>query len=117
MDRHPQAGSGSTVTDRIRDVVTSNRVVIFMKGTPETPRCGFSAAAVKVLQEIGTPFEAINVLEDQEVWQGVKAYSDWPTIPQIFIGGEFVGGCDIVRELHAKGELAPMVRRAASAKG
>ena len=102
------------VQDRIKQDVETNKIVIYMKGTPEMPRCGFSAAAVQVLQSIGEPFKAVDVLADPEVWQGVKEYSDWPTIPQVFIGGQFVGGCDIVRELHAKGELASLVRQAAA---
>lgn len=97
------------VQDRIRETVEGHKVVIYMKGTPVMPRCGFSAATIQVLQEVGTPFEAVDVLADQEVWDGVKQFSDWPTIPQVFISGKFIGGCDIVRDLHAKGELKPMV--------
>jgi len=98
----------SDVRDKIRKAVEENEIVIYMKGTPEMPRCGFSAATVQVLQTLNRPFTAIDVLADPEVWQGVKEYSDWPTIPQVFIGGQFVGGCDIVREMHAKGELEPL---------
>ncbi len=101
------------VMEEIRNEVTGNRVVIYMKGTKEMPRCGFSAAAVSVLQEFGVPIKDINVLEDQEKWAAVKQFSDWPTIPQIFIDGKFIGGCDIVREMHAKGELAPLIRKSA----
>jgi monothiol glutaredoxin len=100
----------SDVRDRIRKVVEENEIVIYMKGTPEMPRCGFSAAAVQVLQTLNKPFTAVDVLSDSEVWQGVKEYSDWPTIPQVFIGGQFVGGCDIIREMHAKGELTSLVK-------
>ena len=73
------------------------------------PRCGFSAATVEVLQSLGVPFKSVDVLADPEVWLGVKEFSEWPTIPQVYVGGQFVGGCDIVRELHEKGELQPLV--------
>ncbi|MFQ5720148.1 MAG: Grx4 family monothiol glutaredoxin [Acidobacteriota bacterium] len=99
----------SDVQDRIRQTVTGNPVVIFMKGTPAMPRCGFSAATVEVLRDAGAAFEAVDVLADPQVWDGVKEYSDWPTIPQVFIGGKFVGGCDIVRDLHARGDLKPLL--------
>ena len=104
----------SDVQDRIRATVDGNKVVIYMKGTPAAPRCGFSAATIQVLQEIGTSFTAVDVLADPETWDGVKQFSDWPTIPQVFIGGKFVGGCDIVRDLHTKGELKPIVDAAAT---
>ena len=100
------------VMEEIKNEIAANKIVIYMKGTKEMPRCGFSAAAVEVLRTYGVPFKDINVLEDPEKWQAVKQYSDWPTIPQIYIGGEFVGGSDIVREMHAKGELEPIVRKA-----
>jgi monothiol glutaredoxin len=92
--------------------VRENPVVIYMKGTPRFPMCGFSAATIEVLNEVGVPFKAIDILAEQEKREGVKAYTSWPTIPQVFVGGKFVGGCDIVRELHARGELAPMIRKA-----
>ncbi len=100
------------VMKEIRDEVAGNKVVIYMKGTKEAPRCGFSAAAVEVLKEYGVPIKDINVLEDQEKWAGVKEFSDWPTIPQIYIDGQFVGGCDIIREMHAKGEIRPLIDKA-----
>jgi monothiol glutaredoxin len=103
------------VQEQIKQDVEGNKIVLYMKGTPEAPRCGFSAAVVQVLQSLNEPFKAVDVLADPEVWQGVKEFSDWPTIPQIFIGGRFVGGCDIVREMHAKGELATLVAKAKSA--
>ena len=105
----------SDTQEQIKKTVEDNKLVIFMKGTPEMPRCGFSAATIEVLRTLDVPFHAVDVLADQEVWQGVKEYSDWPTIPQVFIGGKFVGGCDIVRELHAKGELQGMVQAAVDA--
>ena len=100
------------VMEEIKNEIEGNKIIIYMKGTKEMPRCGFSAAAIEVLKSYGVPFKDVNVLEDPEKWQAVKQYSDWPTIPQIYIGGEFVGGCDIVREMHAKGELEPIVRKA-----
>jgi len=97
----------------IEKEVKENPVVIYMKGTPRFPMCGFSAATVEVLNEVGVPFKAVDILTEADKREGVKAYTNWPTIPQVFVGGQFVGGCDIVRELHAKGELAPMIRNAA----
>jgi monothiol glutaredoxin len=100
------------VIKAIDEEVRSNPVVIYMKGTPRFPMCGFSAATIEVLNEVGVPFKAIDILADQDKREGVKAYTSWPTIPQVFVGGKFVGGCDIVRELHARGELAPMIQKA-----
>ncbi len=100
------------VMDEISKEISGNKMIIYMKGTKELPRCGFSAAAVEVLKSYGVPFADVNVLEDEEKWSAIKRYSDWPTIPQIYIGGEFVGGCDVVREMHAKGELQPLVKKA-----
>jgi monothiol glutaredoxin len=105
----------SDVLAEIEQEVKGNPVVIYMKGTPRFPMCGFSAATVEVLNEVGVPFKAVDILADADKREGVKAYTRWPTIPQVFVGGEFVGGCDIVRELHAKGELAPLIRKAAAA--
>lgn len=87
------------------DLVTKHRVVLFMKGNKHFPQCGFSAQVVGILKELGTPFETVNVLSDPAVRDGIKEYSSWPTIPQLYVGGEFLGGCDIVKELHASGEL------------
>jgi monothiol glutaredoxin len=92
--------------------VHEHKVLVYMKGTPSFPMCGFSAATVKVLSEIGVPFKAVDVLAEPAKREAIKTYSNWPTIPQVYVGGKFVGGCDIVRELHARGELAPMVRKA-----
>ena len=89
----------------IDNEVKSNDVVLFMKGTPQFPMCGFSGQVVQILNYIGVPFKGVNVLEDQEVREGIKAYSNWPTIPQLYVKGEFVGGCDIVREMFQSGEL------------
>ncbi|HJZ85688.1 MAG TPA: Grx4 family monothiol glutaredoxin [Polyangia bacterium] len=102
----------TSVHDRIKELVESNKIVIFMKGTPQMPMCGFSAATVEALKTLGQPFQAVNVLADPAIREGIKLYSSWPTIPQVFIGGQFVGGCDIVRELAASGELARLVAAA-----
>jgi len=85
-----------------------------VKGTAVAPRCGFSAAAVELLRSYGIPFKDVDVQADPEKWQAVKTYSDWPTIPQIYIGGEFIGGCDILRDMHARGEIAPLLEKALS---
>jgi monothiol glutaredoxin len=83
-----------------------------MKGSPSMPQCGFSAAVVGVLKEIGAPFGSVNILADPELREGLKQYSNWPTYPQLYVDGKLVGGCDIVREMHKRGELAPLVKPA-----
>jgi len=93
------------VQDQIRQTVKSNDVVLFMKGTPDFPQCGFSGRAVQVLRACGSEFSSVNVLVDEDVRQGIKQYSKWPTIPQLYVKGEFVGGSDIVFEMYEKGEL------------
>ena len=100
------------VMNEIEREVRENTVVIYMKGTPRFPMCGFSAATVEVLSDIGVPFKAVDVLAEPEKRDAVKAYTNWPTIPQVFVGGKFIGGCDIVRELHTRGDLAPLIRNA-----
>ena len=100
------------VFDRIRDTIGKNHIVIFMKGNRHFPQCGFSAATVEVFEHLGVPFETVDVLQDPEVREGVKQFTKWPTIPQVFINGKFVGGCDIVREMYDSGELQPMVKEA-----
>ena len=97
--------SKNEVFKQIKKHVSSNEVVLFMKGTADFPQCGFSAMVVGILQTLGLKFKDINVLTDNDLRQGLKEYSDWPTIPQLYIGGEFIGGCDIVRELYESGEL------------
>ena len=97
--------SEQAVLDDIKNTVTSNDVVLFMKGTPIFPQCGFSSVVAKVLEHIGVEFHSVNVLEDNDVRQGIKVFSDWPTIPQLYVKGEFVGGCDIVKEMFETGEL------------
>ena len=89
----------------IDNEVKSNDVVVFMKGTPQFPMCGFSGQVVQILDYIGVPYKGINVLESDELRQGIKAYAQWPTIPQLYVKGEFVGGCDIIREMFQAGEL------------
>jgi monothiol glutaredoxin len=99
-----------SVQDTIRDQVTSNRVVLYMKGTPQFPQCGFSSAATQMLKACGVDdFLAVNVLEDPEIRQGIKEYANWPTIPQLYVNGEFVGGADIIREMYESGELQPLI--------
>ena len=93
------------IKERINDIVKKNEVCLFMKGTPEVPQCGFSLAVSNMLKHLEVNFTGINVLEDQEIREGIKAYSDWPTIPQLYIKSEFIGGCDIVKEMFEKGEL------------
>jgi monothiol glutaredoxin len=92
--------------DAIQDAISSNPVLLFMKGTPEQPMCGFSARTVGVLQSLGAPFAAVDVLPDPRIRQELSALSNWPTIPQLFVDGELVGGCDIVTEMYGSGELA-----------
>ena len=99
----------STVQDRIRQQISAAPVVLFMKGTPVFPQCGFSAAVVQILSHLGVKFKGIDVLADGSVRQGIKEYSSWPTIPQLYINGEFVGGCDIVREMFDTGELKQLL--------
>src|SRR4051812_34197085 len=98
MDQHP-------AFQRIQTEIDSAPVVLFMKGTPSFPQCGFSAAVCQALMLSGVQFKGVNVLEDQEIREGVKHFSNWPTIPQLYVKGEFVGGCDIVREMYQSGEL------------
>lgn len=94
----------------IDTLVHGNKVVLFMKGNPTFPQCGFSAAVVEVLKKHGAAFHHFNVLQDQAVREGIKEYAEWPTIPQLYVDGEFVGGCDIVREMDANGELAQLLQ-------
>ena len=95
-------------TSRIDGIVKSNDVVLFMKGSPLFPQCGFSSRAVAILDHLNVTYESVDVLQDQEVRQGIKAYSEWPTIPQLYVGGEFVGGSDIMMEMYESGELAQL---------
>ena len=94
-----------TTRERIQTEVDTNDVLLFMKGTPVFPQCGFSAAVIQVLSHLQVKFSSVNVLEDPDIRDGIKQYSDWPTIPQLYVKGEFVGGCDIIREMYETGEL------------
>ena len=101
----------SDVQARIADEVKSNDVLLFMKGTPGFPQCGFSAVTVQILSHLGVKFKAVNVLEDPEIRDGIKVYSNWPTIPQLYVKGEFVGGCDIIKEMFEQEELVPFLEQ------
>ena len=101
--------SDNPLREKIAETVKTNKVVIFMKGTPDFPQCGFSARAAEILKTLQQPVEAINVLEDDALWGELERFTNWPTVPQIFINGELVGGCDIVVELYERGELQKMI--------
>ncbi|ASP33434.1 MULTISPECIES: Grx4 family monothiol glutaredoxin [Stappiaceae] len=98
-----------SIQDWIKNEVDSNDVVLFMKGTPNFPQCGFSGQVVQILDYVGAPYKGINVLEDDELRQGIKEFTNWPTIPQLYVKGEFVGGCDIIREMFQNQELQGML--------
>ena len=104
----------SDATSRIEEIVKKNDVVLFMKGTPMFPQCGFSSRAVSILEHLDVPFESVDVLQDPEIRQGIKDYSDWPTVPQLYVRGEFVGGSDIMMEMFQSGELQQLVKAEAS---
>jgi monothiol glutaredoxin len=104
----------SSVHERIQSLVDANKILIFMKGNREIPMCGFSAAVVQVFNHLGVPYETVDVLEDSQIREGVKSFSNWPTIPQVYVDGKFVGGCDIVRDLYERGELESLVRGGAA---
>jgi monothiol glutaredoxin len=101
----------SDVQARIADEVKSNDVLLFMKGTPGFPQCGFSAVTVQILSHIGVKFKAVNVLDDPEIRDGIKVYSNWPTIPQLYVKGEFVGGSDLIKEMFEQEELVPFLEQ------
>jgi len=98
------------IKNKIKDLVDKNDICLFMKGTPEAPQCGFSMTVANVLKHLNVNFQGVNVLEDQELRQGIKDFSDWPTIPQLYIKGEFVGGSDIIKEMFEKGELKELLK-------
>lgn len=102
--------SDNSVVERIQNDISSNDVVLYMKGTPVFPQCGFSAAVVQCLSHLGVKFKGIDILTDPSLRQGIKEFSQWPTIPQLYVKGEFVGGCDIVREMYQSGELQEMLK-------
>jgi len=98
-----------TIREKIKDLIDSNDVCLFMKGTPDSPQCGFSMAVTNALKHLKVNFNGINVLEDENLRKGIKEFSDWPTIPQLYVKGEFIGGCDIVKEMFEKGELQSLM--------
>ena len=97
------------INDKIENLIKDNEVCLFMKGTPDAPQCGFSMAVTNVLKHLNVNFKGINVLEDEDLRQGIKEFSDWPTIPQLYVKKEFIGGCDIVKEMFEKGELKELL--------
>lgn len=101
--------SETAVQDTIRKTIEGNDVVLFMKGTAKFPQCGFSAQVAKILDHLGVPYKDVNVLESNELREGIKGYTNWPTIPQLYVKGEFIGGCDIVREMFQAGELHALI--------
>jgi len=100
----------SPVSEQIKKDINENDVVLYMKGTPVQPQCGFSALTVQILSHLGVKFKGVNVLEDQALRQGIKEFANWPTIPQLYVKGEFVGGCDIIREMYESGELEELMK-------
>jgi monothiol glutaredoxin len=100
----------TTINDQIKNIINTNDVVLFMKGTPEMPQCGFSMTVCNILKELKIKFNGINVLADPEIRQGIKDFSNWPTVPQLYIKGEFIGGCDIAKEMYEKGELQKILK-------
>lgn len=99
----------SDVNARIKDLIDQNRVLLFMKGTPDSPQCGFSHRATQICRALGVPFGSVDVLSDPEIREGIKAYSSWPTIPQLYVDGQFIGGSDICYEMYQNGELQKLV--------
>jgi monothiol glutaredoxin len=100
----------TNINEKIKDIITKNDVVLFMKGTPEMPQCGFSMTVSNILKELKVKFSGVNVLADPEIRQGIKDFSNWPTVPQLYIKGEFIGGCDIAKEMYEKGELQKILK-------
>ena len=98
------------INEKIKKLIDENDVCLFMKGTPDAPQCGFSMAVSNVLKHLKVNYNGINVLEDQNLMEGIKVFSDWPTIPQLYVKGEFVGGCDIIKEMFEKGELSSLLK-------
>ena len=98
-----------TITERIQNDIDTNRVMLFMKGNPEAPMCGFSKTVVDILKELNVDFATADVLENMELRQGIKEFSDWPTIPQLYVDGNFIGGCDVAVEMFQSGELQPLI--------
>jgi len=111
----PVPASGGDMSERIRQDIDQNKILIYMKGNPGMPQCGFSAATVDAFNDLDVPYETRDVLQDSELRQTIKEFSNWPTIPQVYIGGKFVGGSDIVLEMHSRGELKTLVDEALNA--
>jgi len=99
------------INENLKKIINNNAVCLFMKGVPEAPQCGFSMAVSNILKHLKVNFKGINVLEDENIRQGIKEYSDWPTVPQLYIKGEFVGGCDIVKEMFESGDLKVLLKK------
>jgi len=97
--------------ERIEKDIKNNKVMLYMKGTPDEPQCGFSAQVISVLKTYDVPFKTFNILDDEDIRRGIKEYSDWPTVPQLYVNGEFVGGCDILTEMHNDGELKKVLEK------
>ena len=97
--------------ERIEKDIKNNKVMLYMKGTPDEPQCGFSAQVISVLKTYDVPFKTFNILDDDDIRQGIKEYSDWPTVPQLYVNGEFIGGCDILTEMHNGGELKEVLEK------
>ena len=100
----------TNINEKIKDIINKNDVVLFMKGTPEMPQCGFSMTVCNILKELKVKFSGVNVLADPEIRQGIKDFSNWPTVPQLYVKGEFIGGCDIAKEMFEKGELQKILK-------
>ena len=98
------------IKDKIENEINENEICLFMKGTPDAPQCGFSMAVANILKILNVKFKGVNVLEDQNVREGIKTYSDWPTIPQLYVKNEFIGGCDIIKEMYESGELGKLLK-------
>jgi monothiol glutaredoxin len=101
-----------SVEATIKKQISENPILIYMKGTPQFPQCGFSAAVINVFNQLGVKYQTVDVLADPEIREGIKMFSNWPTIPQVYIQGKFIGGCDIVREMNSRGELKPLAEAA-----
>ena len=100
----------TNINKKIKDIISKNDVVLFMKGTPEMPQCGFSMTVSNILKELKVKFNGVNVLADHEIRQGIKDFSNWPTVPQLYVKGEFIGGCDIAKEMYENGELQKLLK-------
>jgi monothiol glutaredoxin len=100
----------TNINEKIKDIISKNDVVLFMKGTPDMPQCGFSMTVTNILKQLKVKFNSIDVLADPEIRQGIKDFSNWPTVPQLYVKGEFIGGCDIAKEMYEKGELQKLLK-------